>query len=86
MPNQFNLTSGTDTLTCDIAGQVTQGGAAFGTWTVTKDNQISIQPTAGAATSIPVNWSFSAANELTLAQPGTTNSFNFFADAGWIRA
>jgi hypothetical protein len=82
MPNQFNLTSGTDTLTCDIAGQVTQGGAAFGTWTVTKDNQISIQPTAGAATSIPVNWSFSAANELTLAQPGTTNSFNFFADAG----
>ena len=82
MPNQFNLTSGPDTLACDIAGQVTKGGAAFGTWTVTKDNQISIQPTGGAATSIPVNWSFSAANELTLAQPGTTNTFNFFADAG----
>jgi hypothetical protein len=82
MPNQFNLTSGSDTLSCDIAGNVTKGGAAFGTWSVTKDNQISILPTGGAATPIPVSWSFNSANELVLAQPATPNSFNFFADAG----
>lgn len=82
MPNQFNLTSGADTLTCDIAGNVTKAGAAFGSWTVTNDNQITVQETGGAATPIPVNWSFNDANELVLAQPGTTNTFDFFADAG----
>lgn len=83
MPNHFNLTSGIDTLTCDITGNVTKNSAAFGTWTVTKDNQISVKATSGGAiTTIPVDWSFNKVNELLMSQPGTANTFNFFADAG----
>jgi len=77
----FQLTDQGNALTLDLAGNVTSGGAAVGTWTVTKDNQIQINQTAGGTRAIPVNWSFNGANELTLAQPNTQNTFNFFADA-----
>ncbi|HEY1759699.1 MAG TPA: hypothetical protein VGG72_30275 [Bryobacteraceae bacterium] len=76
----FQLTDQNDTLVLDLAGNVTKAGAALGTWTVTKDNQIEIDQTAGGTQTIPVNWSFNGNNELTLAQPNTQNSFNFFAD------
>jgi len=76
----FQLTDQADTLMLDLAGNVTIGGAALGTWTVTQDNQIQINQTDLSTRTISVNWSFNANNELTLAQPNTANSFNFFAD------
>jgi hypothetical protein len=76
----FQLTDQNETLVLDLAGNVTRDGAALGTWTVTKDNQIQINQTTGEPQTILVNWSFNANNELTLAQPNTQNSFNFFSD------
>jgi hypothetical protein len=76
----FQLTDQNETLVLDLAGNVTKDGAALGTWTVTKDNQIQINQTTGDTQTIPVNWGFNADNELTLAQPNTQNSFNFFGD------
>jgi hypothetical protein len=76
----FQLTDQNDTLVLDLAGNVTKAGAALGTWTVTKDNQIEIDQTGGGTRTIPVTWSFNGNNELTLAQPNTQNSFNFFGD------
>lgn len=82
----FQLTDQADTLTLDTGGNVTLAGAALGTWTTTKDNQIQVNQNAGGTRTIPVNWAFNANNELTLQQPNTQNSFNFFGDINTMPA
>ena len=81
MANSFNLTSGADTFACDIQGNVTKAGAAFGTWSVADNNTFTITPTAGGGpTSVPVQWLFNGGNQLELHQ-ATARIFNFHNDS-----
>ena len=72
----FQLSTGTDTFDFDIAGNVSQSGTQIGTWTVNSDNTIGISRTAGAASSVPVDWGFNANNQFELRQSGVVK-FNF---------
>lgn len=72
----FQLSAGTDTFDFDIAGNVSQSGTQIGTWTVNSDNTIGISRTAGAASSVPVDWGFNADNQFELRQSGVVK-FNF---------
>src|SRR5580658_8256533 len=80
MANSFNLTSGADVFACDIQGNVTKAGAAFGAWTVADNNDLQITDNAGNTTAIPVTWQFNAGNQFEILQ-GAAVAFNFHSDA-----
>jgi hypothetical protein len=83
MANSFNLSSGAKIFGCDIQGNVTSGGAPFGTWSVDNNNQINVTDNAGNVTAIPVTWQFNTGNQLELHQAGAL-AFNFHGDASVV--
>jgi hypothetical protein len=73
----FQLKSGTDTYDFDIDGSVQLAGAAVGTWTTDKTNQIVLTPTAGGAPTVfVVDWLFNNNNQLQILSGGA-QVFNF---------
>jgi hypothetical protein len=76
----FTVTSGSDTLTLDTAGNVTLGGASAGSWTTNKQNQIAITGAGGVVTAINATWKFNDQNQLTVQPAGQPAAFNFASD------
>ncbi|MDP8980257.1 MAG: hypothetical protein M3O35_06675 [Acidobacteriota bacterium] len=75
----FTVTSGSDTLTLDTAGNVTSGSQAAGSWTTNRQNQIAITM-AGVVTCIDAVWKFTDQNQLTVQPTGLSTAFNFSSD------
>lgn len=66
----FQLKQGATTFDFDTAGTVASNGAAAGTWTTNKTNQIVLTDNAGNATNFDVTWAFNASNQLVVGQNG----------------
>src|SRR5260370_42644327 len=76
----FTVTSGSDTLTLDTAGNVTLGGQSAGSWTTNHQNQIAIARPGGLAATIDATWKFNDQNQLTEQTAGHPAVFNFASD------
>jgi len=76
----FTVTSGSDTLTLDTAGNVTLGGQDAGSWTANKQNQIAIARPGGVTAAINATWKFNDQNQLTVQPAGQAAAFNFASD------
>jgi len=76
----FTVTSGSDTLTLDTAGNVTSGGLSTGSWSTNKQNQIAITGAGGVITAINATWKFNDQNQLTVQPAGQPAAFNFSSD------
>src|SRR6267143_289251 len=83
----FTVTSGSDTLTLDTAGNVTLGGQSAGSWTTNKQNQITVQPTGqpafNFASDTTIRNSFSTSNAVLTATPDKGSPFSFDLRGDW---
>jgi hypothetical protein len=77
----FRLTSGATSFDFDTAGQVTTAGAAAGSWTTNRSNQIVLTQADHTTVPFDVDWAFNANNQLTIGSGGA-EIFNFGSVAG----
>jgi hypothetical protein len=75
----FELKDGSDSMTLDDTGGVSRGGAAVGTWTTNRDNQVVVSA-AGSQKAIDVGWRFDGNNHLRIVQSGS-DVFDINGDA-----
>src|SRR5208337_1379971 len=78
--SHFQITNGTDTYEFDMAGGVSSGGSALGSWTTNATNQIAVTLADASTVAFDVTWAFNAKNQLTI-QSQNAEVFNF-ATAG----
>jgi hypothetical protein len=78
----FTVTSGADTFNLDTAGKVIRNGSPAGSWTTSKQNQITITKPGGTTVSVNAVWQFNAQNQLTVRPAGQAAAFSFASEAG----
>src|SRR5260370_25481062 len=76
----FTVTSGSDPLPLDTAGNVTSAGASAGSWSTNKQNQIVITGAGGGTSAIDATWKFNDHNQLTVQPTGQPAAVNFASD------
>lgn len=67
---QFEIKSGGKSYLCDTDGKVSESANVIGKWTTTDANKIRITRTNESVVDVPVEWSFSPSNQLTIRQGG----------------
>ena len=77
----FTLNDGANAFDFDLAGNVTSGGAAAGSWTTNRSNKIVLTKADGTLTIFDVVWAFNNKNQLTVSSGGAA-VFNFASVAG----
>jgi hypothetical protein len=78
----FRLTQGADNYDLDLRGKASKNGAAFGTWTTNKQNQIAVKGSDGTTVTFTVDWAFNDKNQLTVAPAGGAVLFTFAPATG----